>query len=84
MDLRITETLDTKDIVHIISTLTCTLYIFSFVFCVVGVSIVSLFVVCVVGVSIVSLFVFSVVGVSIVSLFVFLCSRGIDCISVCF
>ena len=53
-------------------------------FSVVGVSIVSLFVVCVVGVSIVSLFVFSVVGVSIVSLFVFLCSRGIDCISVCF
>ena len=44
----------------------------------------SLFVFSVVGVSIVSLFVFSVVGVSIVSLFVFLCSRGIDCISVCF
>ena len=55
-----------------------------FVFCVVWISIVSLFVVCVVGVSIVSLFVFSVVGVSIVSLFVVLCSRGIDCISVCF
>ena len=53
-------------------------------FSVVGVSIVSLFVFSVVGVSIVSLFVFSVVGVSIVTLFVFLCSRGIDCISVCF
>ena len=53
-------------------------------FCVVGVSIVSLFVFSVVGVSIVSLFVFSVVGVSIVSLFGFLCSRDIDCISVCF
>jgi hypothetical protein len=50
----------------------------------VGVLIVSLFVFSVVGVSIVSLFVFSVVGVSILSLFVFLCSRGIDCISVCF
>ena len=55
-----------------------------FVVCLVGVSIVCLFVFSVVGVSIVSLFVFSVVGVSIVSLFVVLCSRGIDCISVCF